>query len=84
MGVCGLPKISLGQMEKHLVLLAGSGSLDQVLECVERSPVTNGPLVLRHSLLSTEQEALDQTYAGLEGLSREVSRESPPRRTRIV
>lgn len=70
-------------METRLIL-AGSGSLDQVLESVERSPVTNGPSILKHSLLSTEQEAPKQTYAGLEGLSKEVARESPLRSTWTV
>lgn len=43
---------------------------------MERSPVTNGPSILRHSL--------EQTDAGLEDLRSEVAWESPLRSTWIV
>lgn len=77
MGVCGLPELSLGQMGNCLVL-AGLESLDQVLESVERSPVTNGPSTPSYRAGSSK------TDAGLKGLSKEVGRESSLRKTWTV
>lgn len=71
MGLCGFSGIGAGLKEKPTVL-AGSRSLDQVLESLESS---------RLQCPFNSEAPEYRAYAGLKGLSREVARESPLRRT---